>query len=122
MVYKIFLRQVSCRLGKAERSVIFSAPRKCQSCFNKYSITALAELESPAQGYQLSSIGLQSISLLAVFGVHFLHVDHKNVCAGHVGGESFIDDSLRALEREFASTVCAQPPQCSGYPSVFAGR
>jgi two-component system response regulator AlgR len=84
-------------------NVIFSVPRKCRNWFNKSSITALAELESPAQGCQLSSIGLQSISVLAVFAVQYLHADHKYFCAGHAGGELLIDDSLRELEQEFAS-------------------
>tara|TARA_R110001592_G_scaffold1874_4_gene11368 strand:- start:12179 stop:12913 length:735 start_codon:yes stop_codon:yes gene_type:complete len=73
------------------------------SRLNKAQITALAELEAPAQRSQLSSTGPQGISLLAVSAVRYFHADHKYVCAVHPGGELLIDDSLRELEQEFAS-------------------
>ena len=42
------------------------------------------------------------LRLIALSGIHFFSADQKYVCVHHDDGEDLIDDSLKALEDEFA--------------------
>ena len=44
------------------------------------------------------------LRLIPISDISFFSADQKNVCVHHVSGQDLIDDSLKSLEQEFATT------------------